>query len=235
MKKFILIVAGGKGLRMGGDLPKQFIPFEGKPVLMHTLEAFRRWDASARLVVVLPASDQAYWEMLCREIGSPAPHRLATGGETRFDSVRSGLTVVEEETREAPENEEILVGVHDGVRPFVPAEVVEACFQEAARSGAAVPVVPMIDSLREGDAERSRPVDRNRYFAVQTPQVFSLALLREAYRQPFSPQFTDDASVVEARGAKVKMVAGSRENIKLTTPFDLLLAEAMFRSKTSLA
>lgn len=230
MKKFVLIVAGGKGLRMGGELPKQFIPFQGKPVLMYTLEAFRRWDASARLVVVLPEAHRAYWEMLCREIGCSVPHRLAPGGETRFDSVRSGLSVVEEETGPACGDEKILIGVHDGVRPFVPAEVIEACFREASRSGAAIPVVPMIDSLREADAEESRPVDRSRYFAVQTPQVFDGALLREAYRQPYSPRFTDDASVVEAVGRKVKMVPGSRENIKLTTPFDLLLAEAMFRS-----
>lgn len=230
MKKFVLIVAGGKGLRMGGELPKQFIPFEGKPVLMHTLEAFHRWDASARLIVVLPEAHRPYWEMLCREIGCSVAHRLARGGETRFDSVRSGLATVEEEIGSASDGEKILIGVHDGVRPFVSAEVIEACFQEASRSGAAVPVVPMIDSLREADAEGSRPVDRSRYFAVQTPQVFDAALLCEAYRQPYSPRFTDDASVVEALGRKVKMVPGSRENIKLTTPFDLLLAEALFRS-----
>lgn len=229
MKKFVLIVAGGKGLRMGGELPKQFIPFAGKPVLMHTLEAFHRWDASAGLVLVLPEGHRAYWEMLCREIGCRTPHRIAPGGATRFESVRNGLALLEEEITKASAGEKVLIGVHDGVRPFVSADVIAACFEEAARSGAAVPVVPMIDSLREGDAAGSRPVDRSRYFAVQTPQVFDGALLRAAYRQPFSPRFTDDASVVEAMGEKVKMVAGSRENIKLTTPFDLRLAEALFR------
>lgn len=229
MKRYVLIVAGGKGLRMGGELPKQFIPFEGKPVLMHTLEAFHCWDASAALVLVLPASHRAYWEMLCREIGCQAPHRLAEGGTTRFESVRNGLALLDEEIESAPADEKILIGVHDGVRPFVPAEVIETCFREAARSGAAVPVIPLVDSLREADGEESRPVDRSRYFAVQTPQVFDAALLRRAYRQPDDTRFTDDASVVEALGEKVKMVAGSRENIKLTTPFDLLLAEVLFR------
>lgn len=229
MKKFVLIVAGGKGLRMGGELPKQFIPFEGKPVLMHTLEAFHRWDASAGLVLVLSEAHRSYWEMLCREIGCGVPHRIAPGGATRFESVRNGLALLEGEITETSSGEKVLIGVHDGVRPFVSPDVIASCFEEAARSGAAVPVVPMIDSLRKGDAADSRPVDRSRYFAVQTPQVFDGTLLRTAYRQPFSPQFTDDASVVEAMGKKVKMVAGSRENIKLTTPFDLRLAEALFR------
>lgn len=229
MKRYVLIVAGGKGLRMGGELPKQFIPFEGKPVLMHTLEAFHRWDASASLVLVLPASHRAYWEMLCLEIGCRAPHRLAEGGATRFESVRNGLALLDQEIESAPAGEKILIGVHDGVRPFASAEVIETCFREAARSGAAVPVIPLVDSLREADGEESRPVDRSRYFAVQTPQVFEAALLRRAYRQPDDARFTDDASVVEALGEKVKMVAGSRQNIKLTTPFDLLLAEVLFR------
>ena len=137
--------------------------------------------------------------------------------------------MLDEEIESAPADEKILIGVHDGVRPFIPAEVIETCFREAARSGAAVPVIPLVDSLRQADGEESRPVDRSHYFAVQTPQVFDAALLRRAYRQPDDIRFTDDASVVEALGEKVKMVAGSRENIKLTTPFDLLLAEVLFR------
>ena len=140
MDKYVLIVAGGKGLRMGGDLPKQFIPMRGKPLLMHTLEAFHRWDASARIILVLPEDHQPYWNMLCKEEDS-------------------GLS---------------LVAVHDGVRPFVSPEVVEACFDKAAVTGAVIPVVPMIDSLRETDEKGSHPVDRSRYMAVQTPQVFLL-------------------------------------------------------------
>lgn len=228
MKKQILIVAGGKGLRMGGDLPKQFMPLQGKPLLMHTLEAFRRWDASAELVLVLPADHQPYWQMLCREIGCGVPHSVATGGETRFHSVRNGLEFLRKDNASGSEDTlSGLIAVHDGVRPFVSAEVIEACFAAAAQSGSAVPVVPMIDSLRQQDADGSHPVDRTRYFAVQTPQVFRADLLQQAYQQPYSPLFTDDASVVEALGEKIQMVPGSRENIKITTPLDLVVAEAL--------
>lgn len=228
MRKYVLIVAGGKGLRMGGDLPKQFIPLEGKPVLMHTLEAFHRWDASAELVLVLPEDHQSYWNMLCREIGCKVPHRIASGGETRFHSVRNGLQFLSEEIgNTSGRNEKVLIAVHDGVRPFVSSEVIAACFDEAEKSGAAIPVIPMIDSLRETDEKGSHPVDRSRYFAVQTPQVFCSELLLKAYGQEFSALFTDDASVVEAMGEVIHMVTGNRENIKITTPFDLLVAESL--------
>lgn len=229
MDKYVLIVAGGKGLRMGGDLPKQFIPMRGKPLLMHTLEAFQRWDASARIVLVLPEDHQPYWNMLCREIGCKVPHVIVNGGETRFYSVKNGLDwiLADKRTSPAPDGK-CLVAIHDGVRPFISCEVIEACFEKAARTGAVIPVVPMIDSLRETDGEGSRPVDRSRYFAVQTPQVFDLDLLAKAYEQPYSALFTDDASVVEAMGHSIDTVAGDRENIKITTPFDLLIAEAMF-------
>ena len=228
MRKYVLIVAGGKGLRMGGDLPKQFIPLEGKPILMHTLETFHRWDASAELILVLPEDHQPYWNMLCREIGCKAPHRIANGGETRFHSVRNGLQFLSDEIGKASEkNEKVLVAVHDGVRPFVAPEVISRCFAEAGASGAAIPVVPVVDSLRESTGESSRPVDRSRYQAVQTPQVFDYGLILKAYEQPYSGFFTDDASVVEAFGHMVKTVPGNRENIKITTPFDLLVAKAL--------
>lgn len=229
MRKYILIVAGGKGLRMGGDLPKQFIPLEGKPILMHTLETFHRWDDSAELVLVLPEDHQSYWNMLCREIGCKAPHRIVNGGETRFHSVRNGLQFLSEEIENTSGgNEKALIAVHDGVRPFVAPEVISACFAEAERSGAAIPVIPMIDSLRETDGKGSHPVDRGRYVAVQTPQVFRSDILLEAYKQPFDSLFTDDASVVEAAGIPVCLVTGNRENIKITTPFDLLIAKGVF-------
>lgn len=228
MHKYVLIVAGGKGLRMGGDLPKQFIPLEGKPILMHTLEAFHRWDDSAELVLVLPEDHQPYWNMLCREIGCKAPHRIANGGEARFHSVRNGLQFLSDEIKNASEgNEKVLIAIHDGVRPFVSPEVIEACFEEAGKSGAAIPVLPMIDSLRETEGNSSHPVDRSRYVAVQTPQVFCSGLLLKAYGQDFSPLFTDDASVVEAMGEPISMVDGNRENIKITTPFDLMIAKAV--------
>ena len=231
MRKYVLIVAGGTGLRMGGDLPKQFIPLEGKPVLMHTLEAFHRWDASAELVLVLPEDHQSYWNMLCREIGCKVPHRIANGGGTRFHSVRNGLQFLSEEIgNTSGRNEKVLIAVHDGVRPFVSSEVIAACFDEAEKNGAAIPVMPMIDSLRETDEKGSHPVDRSRYFAVQTPQVFDAVLLLRAYAQEFTPLFTDDASVVEELGEPIRLVTGNRENIKLTTPFDLLVAQALIQS-----
>lgn len=234
MRKYVLIVAGGKGLRMGGDLPKQFIPLEGKPVLMHTLEAFHRWDALAELVLVLPEDHQSYWNMLCREIGCKVPHRIANGGETRFQSVRNGLQFLSEEIgNTSGRNEKALIAVHDGVRPFVSSEVIAACFDEAEKNRAAIPVMPMIDSLRETDEKGSHPVDRNRYFAVQTPQVFDAELLLKAYEQEFSALFTDDASVVEAMGEAIHMVTGNRENIKITTPFDLLVAESLILKQIS--
>lgn len=228
MRKYILIVAGGKGLRMGGELPKQFIPLEGKPVLMHTLETFHRWDPSAEIVLVLPEDHQPYWQMLCREIGCKVPHRIANGGETRFHSVRNGLQFLSDEIGNASEgNEKTLIAVHDGVRPFVTSEVISACFEEADKSGAAIPVLPMIDSLRKIDGKGSHPVDRNLYVTVQTPQVFRADILLKAYEQEYTSAFTDDASVVEAMGKPIATVPGNRENIKLTTPFDLLVAKAI--------
>lgn len=231
-ERCVIIVAGGKGLRMGGDLPKQFIPMAGKPVLMHTLEAFHRWDPKARLVLVLPKSQQDYWAMLVREIGCRAPHEVADGGETRFHSVLNGLRRLSDTI--SGHDGQVLVGVHDGVRPFVTPEVIEACFNKAAQTGAAVPVVPLVDSIRELDGnDASHPVSRERYVAVQTPQVFDLALLETAYQQPYSLDFTDDASVVEALGRDkgVSLVAGDRENIKITTPIDLIVAEALFAKR----
>lgn len=225
LPKYVLIVAGGRGLRMGEQLPKQFIPIAGKPVLMHTLDAFVRYDASVRLIVVLPESHQQYWQDLCREYNFSVPHQIATGGETRFHSVRNGLKLV---------NSSGLVAVHDGVRPLVTTDVIDACFRAAASDKAAIPVLPMIDSLREYNETGSMPVDRTRYCSVQTPQVFDSATVLSAYDVPFDECFTDDASVVEASGHPVTLVAGNCENIKITTPFDLLIAEAVLKGRTNI-
>ncbi|MDR1258817.1 MAG: 2-C-methyl-D-erythritol 4-phosphate cytidylyltransferase [Tannerellaceae bacterium] len=223
MKRYVLIVAGGKGLRMGGELPKQFIPIGGRPVLIRTLERFHRWDARAELILVIPASHRTYWSSLCETFDCRAPHRIAEGGETRFHSVRNGLELADADPHG-------LVAVHDGVRPFVTPGLIDACFAGAERYGAAIPVTQMTDSMRETTAGGvTRPVDRSRYLSVQTPQAFRLGLLREAYRQPYTPAFTDDASVVEAMGAEVHTVPGIRGNIKITDPLDLRLAEVLLR------
>ena len=220
-KHTILIVAGGRGTRMGGPQPKQFLELAGRPVLMHTLEAFDRWDASARLIVVLPEDQIETWKRLCEAHVFGRIHRVVAGGETRFHSVRNGLDDVASDG---------LIAVHDGVRPLVAPSVIAACFAAAADGGAAVPVVPVVESVREVDADGgSRPVDRARLRVVQTPQVFRADVLRAAYCLPYDPRFTDDASVVEASGVAVRLVPGNRENIKLTTPMDLLLAEQLMR------
>ena len=216
--EYAIIVAGGKGLRMGADLPKQFLPVGGKPVLMRTLEAFYAYNPAMRIVLVLPCDQQDYWQKLCREHGFSLPHMVADGGETRFHSVRNGLRLVE-----APG----WVAVHDGVRPFVSQEVIARCFRLAGEKRAVVPVVPVVETLREIEGDSSRAVSRDAYRLVQTPQVFDAALLKEAYAQPYMPAFTDDASVVEAMGVPVCLTEGNRENIKITTPFDLKVAEAL--------
>jgi 2-C-methyl-D-erythritol 4-phosphate cytidylyltransferase len=223
VKRAVIIVAGGKGLRMGGELPKQFIPLQGKPVLMRTLEVFYRWDSSVRLILVLPEDHQSYWEMLCRELNCIVPYRLVTGGETRFHSVQNGL-------REAADCD--LIGVHDGVRPFVSPDVIETCFRTAEEKGAVMAVVPSIDSLREKIGDRNRAVDRRNIYIVQTPQVFYRDWLLEAYQQPYQPYFFDDATVVEYSGKTIHLIEGNLENIKITTPMDLLYAE-LFTERSS--
>ena len=218
MKKYIIIVAGGKGLRMGGDIPKQFLPVCGKPVLMRTLEAFHAYDASIHLILVLPVSQQAYWKQLCEEYQFNLAHEIADGGETRFHSVKNGLALIKEDG---------LVGVHDGVRPFVSQEVIARCYDEALSLKAVIPVIDVVETVRHLTEGGSETVPRDQYKLVQTPQVFDVALLRRAYEQTYTDMFTDDASVVEALGEKVYLVEGNRENIKLTTPFDLKLAELL--------
>ncbi len=216
MKKHIIIVAGGKGLRMGGDIPKQFVPIGGKPVLMRTLEAFYTYDPAMQLILVLPVSQQAYWTELCNTYGFTLPHVVANGGETRFHSVKNGLAKIEGDG---------WVGVHDGVRPFVSTEVIARCYEQVREKQAVIPVVDVVETLRRLTGAGSETVPRSAYKLVQTPQVFDVNLLRRAYQQPYTDAFTDDASVVEALGEQVYLVEGNRENIKLTTPSDLKMAE----------
>lgn len=216
MKKHVIIVAGGQGLRMGGDIPKQFVPVGGKPVLMRTLEAFHAYDSSMHLIVVLPVTQQTYWKELCDSFRFTLPHEVADGGETRFHSVANGLAKVVGDG---------WVGVHDGVRPFVSQEVISRCYEEVREKKAVIPVIGVVETVRRLTETGSETVPRDSYKLVQTPQVFEVDLLRRAYRQPYTDAFTDDASVVEALGEQVYLVEGNRENIKLTTPSDLRMAE----------
>lgn len=222
MKKYIIIVAGGKGLRMGTDLPKQFMLLAGRPVLMHTLDNFHTCLPDACIILVLPLAHQEYWRGLCRDFSFDVPHIIADGGETRFHSVRNGLAMVDYDV-------DSLVAVHDGVRPFVSHDVIKRCFNLAAQGKAVVPVTDVIETLRriEGVNGNSVTVPRNSYKLVQTPQVFPVSMLKKAYEQAFIPDFTDDASVVESKGYQVTLAEGNRENIKLTTPFDIMIAEKL--------
>ena len=214
---YIIIVAGGKGLRMGGDLPKQFMLLKGQPILMHTIMRFHEYDPGLKIILVLPKDQQDYWHELCKKYRFTIPHTIADGGETRFHSTLSGLSLIPNDTRG-------LVGVHDGVRPFPSVERIRECYNAAAGKGAVIPVIPVVDTLRHISG---RTVDRSDYMAVQTPQVFTIDLLKKAFQQPYSPHFTDDASVVEAYGHTVSTVEGCRENIKITTPYDLKISEAI--------
>lgn len=219
---YIIIVAGGKGLRMGGDLPKQFMPLHGKPVLMHTIERFRSYSDELKIILVLPHEQQDYWRQICQKHNFTVEHTVVDGGQTRFHSSQNGVAAV-------PDDATGVIGIHDGVRPFVSEETIARCFEAARQFGAALPVLPVTDTMRRVTDDGGYNVQRNDYRTVQTPQTFDAQLLKQAFKQPYSDNFTDDASVVEALGHKVTMVDGNRENIKLTTPFDLVVAEALIK------
>lgn len=219
MKAHVIIVAGGKGMRMGTETPKQFLPLNGKAIILHTLEKFSQALPQAELVLVLPESETDRWLELS-EGTAFEKIRVAAGGENRFDSVKSGLSLISSEG---------VVAVHDAVRPFVSVEAVQRVFKEAITNGAAIPTVALKDSIREVKNEKSVSVDRNKYRLVQTPQCFHVNLLKEAYEQDYQDVFTDDASVVESFGKQITMVEGNQENMKITTPEDLRLAELLVK------
>ena len=217
---YIIIVAGGKGLRMGSDIPKQFLPIGGKPVLMRTLERFREYSDDIQIILVLPEAQQEYWHQLCDEYHFDVEYTLANGGQTRFHSVQNGLAKV-------PDDAQGVGGVHDGVRPFPSIEVIKNCYETARTAKAVIPVIPVVETVRHLDGDSSLTVPRDQYRLVQTPQTFDIQLLKSANRQPYNDGFTDDASVVEAFGHKITLVEGNRENIKITTPYDLKIAEVL--------
>lgn len=222
---YIVIVAGGKGLRMGSELPKQFLPIGGKPVLMHTIERFHEYDNALKIILVLPKDQQKMWQELCEKHAFTIEHKIADSGATRFESSKSGLSLI-------PEGDDGLVGFHDGVRPFVSVDTIKRCYDEAQRTCAATPVMPITDSLRIMEKNgNTKSVERANYRSVQTPQVFNIAMVKMAFAQPFQESFTDDATVMEQFGCKISLVEGNRENIKITTPLDLKLAEILVKEK----
>ena len=221
---YVIIVAGGKGLRMGSDIPKQFLPIVGKPVLMRTLERFREYSAELQIILVLPEAQQDFWKGLCNEYHFQVEYLLANGGQTRFHSVQNGLALV-------PDDAEGVVGVHDGVRPFPSVEVIRNCYETARTAKAVIPVIPVVETVRHLEGDSSVTVPRGDYRLVQTPQTFDIQLLKAANRQPYNDGFTDDASVVESYGHAITLVEGNRENIKITTPYDIVVAEAIITSE----
>jgi 2-C-methyl-D-erythritol 4-phosphate cytidylyltransferase len=225
MKRYLIVVAGGKGQRMGGALPKQFQLLGERPVIMVTLERLHAIDNTLKFILVLPLEYIALWDELCTKYEFSLPVTVVAGGNTRFHSVQNGLSMIED-------SDEALVGVHDAVRPFVSQKVLDDAFREAWINGAAIPMIDIQDSVRQiiGAGGASQAVQRDRYRLVQTPQVFRLSLLRKAYSQRYVEAFTDDASVVEAMGERVYAVEGNRENIKLTTPFDMMVAKTIIET-----
>jgi 2-C-methyl-D-erythritol 4-phosphate cytidylyltransferase len=227
---YVIIVAGGKGLRMGSDIPKQFLPIGGKPVLMRTLERFREYSSTLQIILVLPKAQQDYWKQLCKEYDFQVEYLMADGGETRFHSVQHGLALI-------PDDTEGVVGVHDGVRPFPSIEVIRNCYETARTKKAVIPVIPVVETVRKITQREpsllcnsaSVTVPRGEYRLVQTPQCFDIQLLKAANRQSYNEGFTDDASVVESFGHAITLVEGNRENIKITTPFDLKIAESLVK------
>ena len=220
---YVIIVAGGKGLRMGGEVPKQFLPIGGKPVLMRTLERFREAMPELQIILVLPKAQQDYWQQLCREHQFAVEYQLTDGGQTRFHSVQNGLALV-------PDDAQGVVGVHDGVRPFVSVDVIRRCYDSASTHKAVIPVIPVVETVRHLQGAGSVTVPRDEYRLVQTPQCFDIQLLKAANKQPYNDGFTDDASVVESYGHAITLVEGNRENIKITTPADLKYAEFLLTS-----
>jgi 2-C-methyl-D-erythritol 4-phosphate cytidylyltransferase len=220
MKKFVIIVAGGSGSRMGTEIPKQFLELCRKPVLMHTIQVFHDFDPESKIIVVLPEDQQLFWKGLCLKHSFSLVHQVVSGGKTRFHSVQNGLSRIDGEG---------VIFIHDGVRPLVSQETLGRCLETALKSGNAIPVLPVTESLRKLEGEQNISVDRSQYFSVQTPQTFRSDQILEAFKQDFDAAFTDDASVAEKAGFSINMVEGNRENIKITTPTDLIIAEAFLK------
>ncbi len=222
MSNNIIIVAGGSGSRMNAGIPKQFIELAGKPILMHTIEKFYSANLSVKIIVVLPENEVEKWKELCAKNNFKIKHEVVAGGETRFHSVKNGLERA---------GETGVTGIHDGVRPLVSAALINKCFSEAAKNGNAVPCIPVTDSIRTLDGNQNRILSRDAIVKIQTPQCFSSALLKKAYKQDYKNLFTDDASVVEATGEKINLIEGEESNIKITFPIDLDIANVLLKGQ----
>lgn len=215
-----IITAGGIGKRMGGSIPKQFLLLNDKPILMHTIERIHAFDTAAELIVTLPEDYLKDWDEMCQKYNFTIKHEIVSGGEERFDSIKNAL---EKATGD-------WIAVHDGVRPFVSQAVLNQLVVEVKKHRAVIPVIPLKETLRIADGETNATVHRDHYRIVQTPQVFEAKLIKKAYEQKYTRSFTDDASVVEAIGARVHLVPGNDENIKITNPLDLSVAAIILKT-----
>jgi 2-C-methyl-D-erythritol 4-phosphate cytidylyltransferase len=217
MKKFAIIVAGGTGSRMGAEVPKQFLLLAGRPILMHVIEAFYHFERELKIIVVLHPNYYDHWRQLCNEYSFRIDHVLAQGGAMRFHSVQNGLELIDEDG---------LVAIHDAARPLLSYNLIDRLFSEAVTQGSAIPALPVTETIRTIEGGKVRLVDRTFLRTIQTPQVFQVSMLKEAYAHPYQNSFTDDAAVLEAMGKTVHLTDGEPQNLKITNPVDLLFAEA---------
>ena len=222
MKKIAVIVAGGNGLRMGSNLPKQFLLLQNKPLLWHSIIAFFSAFVDIEIVLVLPKNHLELGKQIAATFSNYHQITIIEGGETRFNSVKNGLALI-------PPN--AIVFVHDGVRCLVSVELIQRCFHQALLKGSAIPAVAVTDSIRILNDADSVVVDRNNVRIIQTPQTFKSELLSAAFKQNFKDNFTDEATVVEAYGEKVFLIEGDYNNIKITRPIDLIIAEKILEDR----
>ena len=218
-KQAVIFVAGGTGTRMGSPLPKQFLTLNNTPILIHTLRNFYSFNRNFEMVVVMHHDYISFWKDLCLQFEDVPEHTVVAGGEERFHSVKNGIEAVSSDVKH--------IAIHDAVRPLVSHETLTRCFNALNEHNAVVPAIPINDSIREVHGVLNKSVDRSLYKRIQTPQCFESTMLKEAYSKPFSPLFTDDASVVEANDHSVFLVEGNLENIKITSPIDLIVGESL--------
>lgn len=221
-QEYAIIVAGGRGTRIKSALPKQFLELNGLPILMHTINAFYRYSKNIVVILVLPEDDFGTWKSLCTKHNFTSKLTLQKGGDTRFQSVKNGLEKIEGDG---------LVAIHDGVRPLVSEDIIGASYRLAAVHKTAVAAVRLKESIRITDQDSTRSADRSTFRLIQTPQTFDVALIKKAYRIKDDPSLTDDASVAERAGNTISLFEGSYENIKITTPEDLVIAKALLDSR----
>jgi 2-C-methyl-D-erythritol 4-phosphate cytidylyltransferase len=222
MKKYAVIVAGGSGMRMGMSMPKQFLPLRGKPVLWYTLIAFLEAFSDLEIILVLPEAHIQTGQDILRSTHAPDRIWMAVGGETRFHSVKNGLSHIRQHS---------IVFVHDGVRCLLTPELIRRCYEMAMEHGNAIPAVPAVDTIRIENFNSNSQIDRSKVRIIQTPQTFYSDIIKAAFEQEYEEDFTDEASVVERLGVKINLVEGESTNIKITQPVDILIAERILEER----